>query len=1219
MSFRGDDQRRYGHVPPVQYPIAGHPPGSDQSLAYPSRRLSFNNGDDSSPTFDRPTTRPSYQPTLNTATRGYGASEDELFLGSPNTELNRPGIYNNSTSALSGYQHQYQASTPPTPSTYNPQAFARSQSTNLPYSPHPSHRWTPPNNAPPASYSPTTPSNFTPAPYNPAAYSTASVPQRHSTYSGYHNNTQAYGSPPIPQSPYFQSQPGYISPPAHQAQAPQAPNPYAAYDQPPPGATYSAATSPGIPPHTQGIEPSYSQYSPGYSNPATSPTPTTTSFSSATSQAPYPTYSQIPVGPNYSANDPHSFLNRARSGSSTSPLPSPPIHSQPTTSLARHPTNAPLPSRPTDDIPEEQYELNGSLSQEYPAQDDIIRDIEAELGGSSGSHRGRPSGFNQHNGVVPDDDLQVLRRLTSTSSYHSNATTLEDETGVNRYSSNASTLARNHSNNPYATPEEEGDGDESDPEGAAGAYALQQAEEDDRLFSAPAPFPYLGQPEVSVQPALPTHKEESGSDSDYGMDLGLAGGGYAGNLAYDDNLASPPMNDVNPLDLQASPVRRNHASQRSHDSNQYPAFKQADVDYGDTGGLQSPSAHRLSFDEGDERVSLQSMQSSSESGNKEDYPDMFYHPGMTNRPLPPVPTSDSSSMLSINTSNRGQHGYSHSMDSRPYTGPDAHYGQNAQQLQVERSISLSNHNTSPQVQPPGRSKTDAAEERNRLKHLRQQSLGQQSSPYDSYDSTTTPPTIANYDVITLPTGRRRKFQPEKLTIVDVRSCKEPWALSGIANWIREMAEGEPDLRRKTVEDGLVRLFCLKVPTMNVADAEALGEVVTHSMLETGILVPDEEWLKFGQGSISGVLWQLTGHGCYTPKLHEYDAETARHAVAARCYSHHCTRTLKKANVDELMAGGVKVLDWETFYGMTKESVKGKPKKEIQRQNNLHEVVTTEETYMDQIEILRSLYRDRLLRAQPRIIAEGRIDKFVNAVFGKAEGIQDVNKNYLLAQLKYRQKEQGPWILGFSDIFREWVRKARVAYVEYAASYPYAHFLVKREAERNYMFKQFLNENQSDQRSQKLDWSTYLKAPITRLQRYILLMKTILGNSLIDNEEKANLARAIEETEAVATEADAKVHEMQKKVTMIELDQMLVLRPGFHADLNLDHLGRELILQGDLQRMGSKGVRWVDTHALLFDHYLILAKLIASRDGRVDKKYDVSKEVSGVYSNIQCGH
>ena len=101
----------------------------------------------------------------------------------------------------------------------------------------------------------------------------------------------------------------------------------------------------------------------------------------------------------------------------------------------------------------------------------------------------------------------------------------------------------------------------------------------------------------------------------------------------------------------------------------------------------------------------------------------------------------------------------------------------------------------------------------------QQLAAQQGLPYEGYEPGTA--SSINYDVITLPSGRRLKFQPEKLTIVDVRSCTEPWALSGIAKWIREMAEGEPDLKRKTLEDGLVRLFCLKVPTMNVADAEAL--------------------------------------------------------------------------------------------------------------------------------------------------------------------------------------------------------------------------------------------------------------------------------------------------------------------------------------------------------------------------------------------------------------
>ncbi|KAL1835088.1 hypothetical protein VTK73DRAFT_6296 [Phialemonium thermophilum] len=113
----------------------------------------------------------------------------------------------------------------------------------------------------------------------------------------------------------------------------------------------------------------------------------------------------------------------------------------------------------------------------------------------------------------------------------------------------------------------------------------------------------------------------------------------------------------------------------------------------------------------------------------------------------------------------------------------------------------------------------------------------------------------------------------------------------------------------------------------------------------------------------------------------------------------------------------------------------------------------------------------------------------------------------------------------------------------------------------------------------------------------------------DSEEKANLGRALEEIRAVTRECDEKVDEMTKKVALLELQSMLVVRPGFQSVLHLDHLGRELIRQGDLQRQGSKGVRWVDTHALLFDHYFILAKAVGAKDGRGPKKYDVSKEVS----------
>jgi hypothetical protein len=492
-----------------------------------------------------------------------------------------------------------------------------------------------------------------------------------------------------------------------------------------------------------------------------------------------------------------------------------------------------------------------------------------------------------------------------------------------------------------------------------------------------------------------------------------------------------------------------------------------------------------------------------------------------------------------------------------------------------------------------------------------QAYQQGATPYEGYE-TGAPTSLAAYDTITLPTGRRKKFVPSKLTAADIKRCVEPWALSGITAWVREMAEGEPDLKRKTIEEGVLRLFCAKVPTMNVADAELLSAKVVDSMFAAGILIPEEEWVKFGTGQLSGVLWQLTGSGCFAPKLHEDEGIVPRlhdNGIPVRCYSHHCGRTLKKVNLDNMMSEeDVVVLDWATFHGVTKDDIKDKPKKEVERQNVLHEIITGEEDFMGQLDVLRLLYRDWLRNWQPPIISANRMDKFLDAAFGKVDSVQQINKEHLLAQLKYRQQEQGPWIVGLSDLFREWIRKARPIYIEYCSSFPYASYLIRKEASRNLLFRQFLDVVRDHKRSKRLEWTTFVKAPITRLQRYGLLLETVKKNMPGDSEEKTNLDRALDEIKKVTHECDEKVAEMTKKVELLELQSMLVLRPGSQSVLNLDHLGRELLRQGELQRQGSRGVRWVDTHALLFDHYFILTKAVPAKDGRNDKKFDVSKEV-----------
>ncbi|KAG0650324.1 Rho1 guanine nucleotide exchange factor 3 [Hyphodiscus hymeniophilus] len=1230
MSFRSNGQRRYGAVPPAQYPL----PGAQDPNHGLRRQSSFDSGDDAAFLDPNNGTYRSGPPPVPARTAAM--PQEELFLGSPTQNLQSPtrGSFGNTSPALSGYQHQFQplnagAQSPPLhQATYNPQHFARtqSQSQQTQYRQQPAY-------SPSSGY---TPPQSAHQPYNPANYQTAQPPQlpsRQPTVSGYGSYNPNYQAPTPPQpsqtSTYWTSQ-QYTVPLSGR------PSPQSGYEQPLTSPTYATSNSAPLPPRQPLYNPPapYPSTGDSYSGDYTTPT---------TARAPYVNYDAYVQ----SSEGPNSFANRQQRSSRNSnhstpaiPMPSGPQDaSSSSAGLQRHPTLRPLPSAPaevTGDDDDWGLGIRGN-SQEVVSQDQLFADIGDALGA-------RPGGAD---GDLLDNELGDLAR------YDSRATTIGAPTGVGRYASTATTL--------NAGSHETTDDDESDLEAAAGLEAMRIAEEQDAQTGGALSFgTFEG---AHGTPSRHQQSQDESSDSDYKhMDLGLVGGGYDAHMSYGDDLAGMTTSHSSEMDDQSRPLPTPYDLGRSDSYGHipaaglggmtdysmpgegsihpFPAFESARVDTFGTGGLQRPTshahAHRMSFDEGDElslhsrlSESRQSGRSGSDSPSRDDMPELFYHPGMgsspynLNRPLPAVPSMSENKtpqLLPAGTyRNSHQHSNSYSSvtdSARPLyapTGPDNYPPQDMLSpggQYVPRSTSLSSHSSTPQTVPPVRSKTDAEERQARARQqaARQLAGGRSASGLDGYE--TTPQSTVTLDLPALPAGRRKKFNPHKLSTGDYRKCTEPWALSGIAAWIRDLAggdtgEGESDLRQKTIQDGLVALFTHKVPTMNTADAETLSQRVVRSMFDAGILVPEEEWVKFGPGTISGVLWQLTGSGCYAPKVHEQE-------IHGRCYSHHCTRTLKKINLKtQILEPAKKTEDWSTFFKLSKENLEGVNKKEIERQNNLHEIVMSEDTYMDQLNVLRIIYRDELSSWQPPIIAKSKIAKFTTSVFGKVEAIKDVNENYLLAQLKYRQKEQGPWILGFSDIFREWIRKARTAYIEYAAGFPYATYLVRREADKNLLFRQFLDQARDNKLSNRLDWNTYLKAPITRLQRYTLLLGTVLKNMTQDTEEKATLATAIEEIKAVTLECDAKVDEQAKKVEMIELQSKLFLRPGMDGvALNLDHLGRELIFQGDLQRAGANRFTWLETHAILFDHYFVLAKTVAQREtivgGRKKEVYDVSK-------------
>jgi hypothetical protein len=747
--------------------------------------------------------------------------------------------------------------------------------------------------------------------------------------------------------------------------------------------------------------------------------------------------------------------------------------------------------------------------------------------------------------------------------------------------------------------------DDSDPEAAAGLEAMRLAEEreaEDEFrsqsgSSTQRPFTGYNHPSQRFSrrdsDRSPTSRQNSNRASDNedytGVDVSMFGGGYDVHMSYggDPNqlAAGGELNGDSyghTVSSQHSSMNRSHRSQNSSydytmDSiHPFPPFQDARVDAGGTGGNYEPPAdgRRKSYDEGDEYALTESQMP---ERFPDEPPDVFFNStSATHRPLPPPPPGGS-------VSPAPQSGY-------PYAPTG--YDMNAQGQWVPRSASLINYSKTTPITQPLRSKTDA-EERRMRQNVR-------TSTYSAYDVTPASTSAVALDLPSLPT---RRFVPSKLGTPDFKKCEEPWALSAILSWLMIVAKPDQttELKDALIKEALVNLFTNKVPTMNIADAEGLSDRVAENMYQSGALQANEEWVKLIHVPMSGVIFQLSKAGCYSPTLHDHD-------VPGRCYSHHCQRTLKKVNLHTQPVRAHET--WAEFYKLKKEDMEGRDNKEIERQNVLHEVVQTEDSYMEQLNLLRLIYREPLAKTEPSIITPKRKEKFLKDVFGKLEQVKQANEDHLLPQLKYRQHEQGPWIVGFSDIFRQWIRMAKTAYIDYAGSFPGASFMVRQEMERNIHFAAFLDKARNDPRGKRLGWDTYLKSPITRLQRYTLLLHTVLRNMKTDSEEKTNLQIAYDEVKAVTLECDTRVAEMQRKVDLTDLGAKLVLRPGMQnaVELNLNHLGRELVHRGDLQRMGGNRFTWLDSHTILFDHYLVIAKAIRHRaeQGGSVEKYDVSR-------------
>ncbi|KAI8970021.1 hypothetical protein BDF20DRAFT_826085 [Mycotypha africana] len=343
------------------------------------------------------------------------------------------------------------------------------------------------------------------------------------------------------------------------------------------------------------------------------------------------------------------------------------------------------------------------------------------------------------------------------------------------------------------------------------------------------------------------------------------------------------------------------------------------------------------------------------------------------------------------------------------------------------------------------------------------------------------------------------------------------------------------------------------------------------------------------GLPNGIVTELTR--CYSPTC--FDMKP--------CYSPICPKRLLKvcdarkdiSSVSNLLAfevpiGTVPRQLSTAQHSYWKESIdktlyESIPKIERQRQENIHELIYTEEDYVQSLNYLREMWIKPL--SEQMVIPMSRRAPFIQKVFGGLNEIHNVNLQ-LLNALQIRQSQHAI-IPQIGDILLDFVVNFE-PYISYGTKQYEAKFVLENERYINPHFNAFVERVERHSTSKKLEINGYLTKPTTRLGRYTLLINEILKHTPPDNVDAEDLPKAM----AVVKRFLIKINEETGKAkNRFDLERIHhSLRFKYKADMiNLDLLNKNRILIKQAVLRKSVQPNSTEYQVFLFDHYLVIAK------------------------------
>ncbi|KAI9317115.1 hypothetical protein BX666DRAFT_1857732 [Dichotomocladium elegans] len=271
--------------------------------------------------------------------------------------------------------------------------------------------------------------------------------------------------------------------------------------------------------------------------------------------------------------------------------------------------------------------------------------------------------------------------------------------------------------------------------------------------------------------------------------------------------------------------------------------------------------------------------------------------------------------------------------------------------------------------------------------------------------------------------------------------------------------------------------------------------------------------------------------------------------------------------------------------------------EIKRQEAIHEIIYTEEDYVRDLVLLEELFATPLRTTQ--ILDEERRDEFCNHVFNNYKEILDIHRG-LCRDLQDRQSAAAVaaagnrvgFVDGVGDIFQHHLPRFMAAYDRYGPRVILAEHSAKQEARKNVLFQNFIRDTEKLAECRKLPFRHFLILPVTRLQRYPLLIGAILKRTPNDHPDKAYLSACCDILKEIASNMDERTEETKKVLRLMQIQEAIRYKPSEESSyhmLQLLHPERRLLHEGPMTRRSQTGVETIDLHIFLFDHLLLMTK------------------------------